>query len=169
MDLDQISREGRLPRRDFFRAASVLGIGGILLGGCEKIITIENPIGPEADDPHITLDTYLKDLTGKHGKSNWSILCSYNLNYSNKNGVPVQKTDKNGFTKFILPLEAGDVSARFAMAITETPEGIGWNDSGFPDYVKGWSPEWMLDKGVFRYVFVSIKEPYMGWSLVKNG
>lgn len=167
MGLDQIAREGKLSRRDFLRSAAVLG-GFFLLGSCEK--GIENPMGPgpEIDKPDIVLDTYLKDLTGKHGKSNWSILCSYQLNYSNKEGAPIQKTNKDGFTRFVLPLEAGDVSGRFAMAIKETPEGIDWNDPRFPSYVKGWSPEWTLDRGSFRYVFVSIKEPYMGWSLAEK-
>lgn len=166
MDLDQIAREGKLSRRDFLKSAALLG-GAVLLGGCKKII-IENPAGPNAEDPDIVLDTYVKDLTGKHGRSNWSILCSYDINYSNKTGTPVHKTNSDGFTRFVIPLEEGDISARFAMAIKETPEGIDWNDPRFPSYAKIWLHDTFLNKGSFRYVFASIKEPYMEWSLVEK-
>ena len=167
MDLSQIAREGKLSRRDFLKSTATLG-GLILLGGCKKII-IENPVGPDVDDNNdVVLDVYLKDLTGKHGKENWSVLCSYDINYSNKTGTPVQKTNADGFTRFVLPLESGDISARFAMAIRETPEGIGWNDPGFPSYAKPWFPDTFLDKGSFRYMFITIKEPIMSWSLTEK-
>jgi len=167
MNLDQITREGKLSRRDFLKSTTLLG-GFFLLGGCYKII--ENPMGLEIDedDLSIILDVYVNDLTGRHGKSDWSILCSYGINYSNKEGTPVQKTNKDGFTRFTLPLELGDVSANIAMAITETPEGIGWNDSRFPPYAKPWLGDFRLDKSAFRYVFASIQEPYMKWSLTEK-
>jgi hypothetical protein len=52
MDLDQISREGRLPRRIFLRTAGVLGIGALILPSCTREIIVTPGGEDNGDDPY---------------------------------------------------------------------------------------------------------------------
>jgi hypothetical protein len=113
----------------------------------------------------VALDTYLNDLTGNHGRSNWLILLSYQRHYSGEQGAIQQRTNQDGFAEFVIPWNATEEGARFATPIRETPDGVDQNDSTFPSYLDGWSPEWTLHRGTFHYVYIAIQQPHTTWTL----